>query len=109
MSELTNLFGSRLTSAYNSLRGELGAPQGAVETIDKLVDRIQTSAAVEDRRTAVMGLKGLSRDWKEVSNVSLNVFHISQPGSSNFFAIDLAPDSRLMYLLRTSGHEQWGH
>ncbi|ORX35648.1 p115 like vesicle tethering protein [Kockovaella imperatae] len=65
MSEITSMFGSRLTSAYNSLRGELGAPQGAVETIDKLVDRIQTSAAVEDRRTAVLGLKGLSRDWRE--------------------------------------------
>ncbi|WRT66630.1 uncharacterized protein IL334_003589 [Kwoniella shivajii] len=63
--QLTSLFSSRLSSAYNQLRGDLGAPQTATETIDKLVDRINTSAAVEDRRTAVLGLKGLSRDWKE--------------------------------------------
>lgn len=61
------MFSSRLSSAYNSLRGDLGAPQTATDTISKLVERIQTSAAVEDRRTAVLGLKGLSRDWKEVS------------------------------------------
>jgi hypothetical protein len=65
---ITSMFGSRLSSAYNSLRGELGVPQTAVDTIDKLVEKIQTSAAVEDRRTAVLGLKGLSRDWREVSN-----------------------------------------
>ncbi|EIW65889.1 hypothetical protein TREMEDRAFT_45944 [Tremella mesenterica DSM 1558] len=63
--QLTSLFGSRISSAYNSLRGDLGVPQTATETIDKLVDRIQTSAGVEDRRTAVLGLKGLSRDWRE--------------------------------------------
>ncbi|OXB35280.1 hypothetical protein LQV05_006036 [Cryptococcus neoformans] len=63
--QLTSLFGSRLSSAYNQLRGDLGAPQTATDTIGKLVDKIQTSAAVEDRRTAVLGLKGLSRDWKE--------------------------------------------
>lgn len=61
----TSMFSTRLSSAYNSLRGDLGAPQTAGDTIGKLVERIQTSAAVEDRRTAVLGLKGLSRDWKE--------------------------------------------
>ena len=49
---ITSMFGSRLSSAYNSLRGELGVPQTAVDTIQKLVDRIQNSAAVEDRRLA---------------------------------------------------------
>ncbi|CAD6572881.1 MAG: hypothetical protein TREMPRED_000676, partial [Tremellales sp. Tagirdzhanova-0007] len=62
---MTSLLGSRLTLAYNSLRGELGVPQTATDTIEKLVERIQTSPAVEDRRTAVLGLKGLSRDWRE--------------------------------------------
>ena len=66
---ITSLFGSRLSSAYNSLRGELGVPQTATDTIDKLVERIQTSPAVEDRRTAVLGLKGLSRDWREVGRL----------------------------------------
>jgi hypothetical protein len=64
---ITSMFASRLTSAYTQLRGDMGAPQTATETIEKLVDRIQTSPGVEDRRTAVLGLKGLSRDWKEVS------------------------------------------
>ncbi|WVQ99647.1 hypothetical protein IAU59_006786 [Kwoniella sp. CBS 9459] len=64
--QFTSMFSTRLTSAYNQLRGDLAvAPQTATDTIEKLVDRIQTSAAVEDRRTAVLGLKGLSRDWKE--------------------------------------------
>ncbi|WVR06834.1 hypothetical protein IAU60_003870 [Kwoniella sp. DSM 27419] len=64
--QFTSMFSSRLTSVYNQVRGDLAvAPQTATDTIDKLVDRIQTSAAVEDRRTAVLGLKGLSRDWKE--------------------------------------------
>ncbi|WVQ81779.1 hypothetical protein IAT38_003904 [Cryptococcus sp. DSM 104549] len=63
--QLSSLFSSRLSSAYNQLRGDLGAPQTATDTIEKLVDKIQTSAAVEDRRTAVLGLKGLSRDWKD--------------------------------------------
>ncbi|ORY26157.1 p115 like vesicle tethering protein [Naematelia encephala] len=62
--KITSLFGSRLSSAYETLRGDLGAPQNATDTIDKLVERIQSSPAVEDRRTAVLGLKGLSRDWK---------------------------------------------
>nr|ODN85773.1 hypothetical protein L203_04651 [Cryptococcus depauperatus CBS 7841] len=63
--QIASIFGTKLSSAYNQLRGDLGVPQTATETIDKLVDKIQTSAAVEDRRTAVFGLKGLSRDWKE--------------------------------------------
>lgn len=65
-SQLTSLFSSRLSSAYNTLRGDLGAPQTATSTIDKLVERIETGVAVEDRRTAVLGLKGLSREYKEV-------------------------------------------
>ena len=73
--KITTLFGSRLSSAYNSLRGELGVPQTATDTIEKLVDRIQTSPAVEDRRTAVLGLKGLSRDWREVSSLTATAPH----------------------------------
>ncbi len=69
--QYASLFSNRLSSAYNQLRGDLGAPQTAGDTIGKLVERIQTSPAVEDRRTAVLGLKGLSRDWKEVSGVDI--------------------------------------
>lgn len=58
---------SRLTSAYTALRGDLIAtPQQTVtDTIDKLVDRIQTSEKVEDRKTAVLGLKGCTREYRE--------------------------------------------
>lgn len=60
-----SFFGTRLSSAVTQLRGELSAaPQTANDTITKLVEKIQTSPQVDDRRTAVLGLKGLSRDWK---------------------------------------------
>lgn len=63
---MASLFSSRLTSAYTALQGARGAPQTPTETIDKLVDRIQTAELVEDRRTAVLGLKGCTREYKEV-------------------------------------------
>ncbi|KAJ3083152.1 Vesicle-mediated ER to Golgi transport protein, partial [Quaeritorhiza haematococci] len=50
--------------SYQALRGDKGAPQSATETIDKLCDRVSNSTLLEDRRAAVMGLKGLVRDWK---------------------------------------------
>jgi hypothetical protein len=60
-----SFFGARFSSAVTQLRGELSAaPQTASDTIIKLVEKINTSALVDDRRTAVLGLKGLSRDWK---------------------------------------------
>lgn len=60
-----SMFGARFSSAVTALRGELSAaPQTATDTITKLVEKIQTSPQVDDRRTAVLGLKGLSRDWK---------------------------------------------
>lgn len=39
------------------------------ETIDKLVERMASSSMIEDRRGAVLGLKGLARDYKLVSNI----------------------------------------
>lgn len=60
-----SMFSARFSSAVTALRGELSAaPQTASDTIGKLVEKINTSALVDDRRTAVLGLKGLSRDWK---------------------------------------------
>lgn len=67
-------FSSALTKARTSatpltdqLQTRLGAQvQTPLETIDKLVERIQTSPNVEDRRTAVLGLKGCCREYKEV-------------------------------------------
>jgi hypothetical protein len=79
---MASLFSNRLSTAYNQLRGDLGVPQTATDTIDKLVEKIQTSAAVEDRRTAVLGLKGLSRDWKEVSSAiqCMMTYRADHPG-----------------------------
>lgn len=54
------------SESYNQLRGPAGAPQSASETIDKLCDRLANATLVEDRRAALLGLKGLSRDWKAV-------------------------------------------
>ncbi|KAJ3096075.1 Vesicle-mediated ER to Golgi transport protein, partial [Phlyctochytrium bullatum] len=51
-------------SAYSGLRGEKGQPQNAQDTIDKLTDRVANATLLEDRRGAVLGLKGLARDWR---------------------------------------------
>lgn len=51
---------------YTALRGDKGAPQSANDTIDKLCDRLLNGNSLEDRRAALLGLKGLSRDWKSV-------------------------------------------
>ncbi|KAI9100461.1 p115 like vesicle tethering protein [Phlyctochytrium arcticum] len=53
-----------LFQGYSALRGEKGAPQSGSDTVHKLCDRVQHSTLLEDRRAAVMGLKGLSKDWK---------------------------------------------
>ncbi|GAA94997.1 uncharacterized protein L969DRAFT_91217 [Mixia osmundae IAM 14324] len=53
-----------LSRFYTGLRGPAGQPQSAETTIDKLCDRLANSTVPEDRRAALLGLKGLSRDWK---------------------------------------------
>lgn len=53
---------------YTALRGERGQPQSADETIEKLADCLETATLLEDRRAGVLSLKGLVRDWPEVSN-----------------------------------------
>ncbi|KAJ3295360.1 Vesicle-mediated ER to Golgi transport protein [Borealophlyctis nickersoniae] len=53
-----------LFQGYSALRGDKGAPQSGVETVDKLCDRVAHSTLLEDRRASVLGLKGLARDWK---------------------------------------------
>jgi hypothetical protein len=40
-------------------------PQSAASTILKLCDRLQNSTLLEDRRAAVLGLKGFSRGYRE--------------------------------------------
>lgn len=59
-----------LARGYVALRGDAGQPQSASDTIDKLCDRLLNGSQLEDRRAALLGLKGLSRDWKSVSLVA---------------------------------------
>jgi hypothetical protein len=57
---------STLARGYNSLQ-QSAAPQSAASTIDKLCDRLLNQESLEERKAALLGLKGLSRDWKSVS------------------------------------------
>ncbi|CAG8626774.1 9655_t:CDS:10, partial [Funneliformis mosseae] len=63
---------------YRELLGEKGQPQSAEDTVIKLVDRASNSTLLEDRRAAILGLKGLSREYRqEVGEKSLgSLLHI---------------------------------
>ncbi|GAA6000461.1 uncharacterized protein JCM10292_001526 [Rhodotorula paludigena] len=54
---------STLARGYNSLK-DSAQPQSAAGTIDRLCERLLNGTQREDRRAALLGLKGLSRDWK---------------------------------------------
>ena len=55
-----------LNQINNVLLGPAGKPTPpAIETIQKITDRLTQSALLSDRRAAVLSLKGLSRDWKQ--------------------------------------------
>ncbi|KAF8911555.1 p115 like vesicle tethering protein [Gymnopilus junonius] len=53
------------SQTYVALRGPTGAPQTPTDTIGKLSDRLSPATLLQDRRAAVLAIKGLSRDWKE--------------------------------------------
>ncbi|GAA5849938.1 hypothetical protein JCM8547_000958 [Rhodosporidiobolus lusitaniae] len=58
---------STLARGYNAVSQaarESAAPQSATGTIDKLCDRLLNAERIEERKAALLGLKGLSRDWK---------------------------------------------
>lgn len=55
-----------LNRINNSLLGPAGKTvPPAVETIQKITDRLTQSSLLSDRRAAVLSLKSLTRDWKE--------------------------------------------
>jgi len=35
----------------------------------KLIDRLQNSSQHEDRRSSVLGIKGMARDWKSLAKL----------------------------------------
>ncbi|BGP36921.1 Vesicle-mediated ER to Golgi transport protein [Rhodotorula kratochvilovae] len=64
---------STIARGYGALQAS-AQPQSATTTIDRLCDRILQGDSREDRRAALLGLKGLSRDWKtEVGSRALPI------------------------------------
>lgn len=57
-------FASTLTSFLSP--ASLEAPKSPTETIIKISERCMHAAQLEDRRAAVLTLKGLARDYKKV-------------------------------------------
>ncbi|KAJ2887566.1 Vesicle-mediated ER to Golgi transport protein, partial [Coemansia aciculifera] len=56
---------------YGAIGGS--QPQSPTETIQRMADRAETSTLLEDKRAAVLGLKGLSREYTEdVGDVALD-------------------------------------
>lgn len=58
-----------MASFFNQINTALLGPAGkppppAIETIQRITDRLTQSTLISDRRAAVLSLKGLSRDWK---------------------------------------------
>jgi hypothetical protein len=60
-----------LYSAFGGGSSQKETPDASA-TIDKLCDRVKDATLLEDRRSAVQGLRGLSREWQLVgySNVA---------------------------------------
>ncbi|OMH81838.1 General vesicular transport factor [Zancudomyces culisetae] len=56
-----------LSRQYNALVGEAQSQQQTPrDTIQRLANRIDTSTLPQDRKAAVLGLKGLSKEYKEI-------------------------------------------
>jgi len=60
---------STLARGYGALQAST-QPQSATSTIDRLCDRLLSGDERDDRKAALLGLKGLSRDWKAVRLLS---------------------------------------
>ncbi|GAA5926865.1 hypothetical protein JCM3775_007063 [Rhodotorula graminis] len=64
---------STLARGYGALQAST-QPQSATSTIDRLCDRLLSGDERDDRKAALLGLKGLSRDWKaEVGSRALPI------------------------------------
>lgn len=62
-----------LNQTYFALRGPQETPQSPDETITRLADRLAQSTQLEDRRAALLALRGLSRDYRaELGNAALD-------------------------------------
>ncbi|KAN0137791.1 Uso1 / p115 like vesicle tethering protein, head region domain containing protein [Lactarius tabidus] len=54
---------------YTALRGPTGVEQTPADTITRISDRLSPSTLLSDRRAAVLSLKGLARDHKQLVGV----------------------------------------
>ncbi|KAI9449570.1 p115 like vesicle tethering protein [Lactarius psammicola] len=54
---------------YTALRGPTGVQQTPADTITRISDRLSPSTLLSDRRAAVLALKGLARDHKQLVGV----------------------------------------
>ncbi|KAJ1976343.1 Vesicle-mediated ER to Golgi transport protein [Dimargaris xerosporica] len=62
-----------LSKGYSVLVGDRGQEQSPAETIQRLADRAAHATLMEDRRAAVLSLKGLSREYKaDVGHAALD-------------------------------------
>jgi hypothetical protein len=55
-----------LAASYSALKGPRGQAQTGREVVERLAERLASATLLEDRRAAVLGLKGLARDWQLV-------------------------------------------
>lgn len=62
------------TKGYSALKGDKGNVQSPELIIDRLCDRANNAALLEDRRAAILGLKGLAKDMRvQVGSQGLQV------------------------------------
>ena len=54
---------------YTALRGPTGVQQTPADTITRISDRLSPSTLLSDRRAAVLSLKGLARDHKQLVGI----------------------------------------
>lgn len=54
---------------YTALRGPTGVQQTPADTITRISDRLSPSTLLSDRRAAVLALKGLARDHKQLVGI----------------------------------------
>ncbi|RKP05999.1 hypothetical protein THASP1DRAFT_32178, partial [Thamnocephalis sphaerospora] len=76
------------SKGLEALRGDYSQPQTADETIGKLCDRLASATLLEDRRASVLGLKGLSREYKaDVGTKALP--HLAEALKAEHIDVDL--------------------
>ncbi|XP_014677417.1 PREDICTED: general vesicular transport factor p115-like [Priapulus caudatus] len=97
----------------SSLKNVLGAQQGGgqpsgAETVERLVDRVQTSTLLDDRRDAVRALKALSKKFKlEVGAQAMAALvEVLQTDRSDTETVGYAVDTLVNVVSQETGDEE---